>query len=127
MYCNFPAPTPRLLDRKARIVQPTLIKELIRAVGPTSPRQHGDRINGEPKVILASPQGILRRRLISKQFDFHGGVYRLFQLGFHGAASTAFNHTIIIRHILDNIPFHKWNSSLPPLPGEVLGRSRCLN
>jgi hypothetical protein len=62
-----------------------LVKEFIRAVGPTAPRQHGDRINGESEVILASPQGILRQRLIPKQSDFHGGVHRLFQLGFHGA------------------------------------------
>ncbi len=65
---------------------PTLVKEFIRAVGPTAPRQHGDRINGESKVILASPQGILRHQLIPKQSDFHGGVHRLFQLGFHSAA-----------------------------------------
>src|ERR1700731_1969018 len=86
MYGNFPTPTPRLLDGEPRIVQPTLVKEFIRAVGPTAPRQHGDRINGESKVILASPQGILRHHLIPKQSAFHGGVHRLFQLGFHSAA-----------------------------------------
>src|ERR1700694_1637210 len=85
MYRNLPTPTPRLLDCEARIVQPTLVKEFIRAVGPTAPRQHGDRINGESKVILASPQGILRHQLIPKQSYFHGGVHRLFQLGFHSA------------------------------------------
>lgn len=75
-----------------------------------------------PKPCLA-----LRRQLIPKQFDFHGSVYRLFQLGFHGAASTALNHNINIHHTLDNMPFHKRNSSLPPLPGEVFSRSRCQN
>src|SRR5258705_12317501 len=87
MYRNLPTPTPRLLDCEARIIQPTLIKEFIRAVGPTAPRQHGDGVNSAPKVILASPQGILRRQLVPKQFDFHGGVYPLFQLGFHGAGA----------------------------------------
>src|SRR2546427_4128601 len=96
MYCNFPAPTPRLLDRKARIVQPTLVKEFSRAVGASTPRQHGNCINGEAKVILASPQGILRHQLPRKQFAFSGGPYLLFQLSFHGASSTPFNHTITI-------------------------------
>jgi hypothetical protein len=71
-----------------------LVKKFIRAVGPTAPRQHGDRINGEPKVILISPQGILRHQPIRKQFHFYGGIYGLIKLGFHGAASTPFNHTI---------------------------------
>src|SRR5436190_10567369 len=83
MYCNFPAPTPRLLDRKARIVQPTLVKEFSRAVGTSTPRQHGNCINREAKVILASPQGILRHRLIQKKSDLYSGVHRLFQGGFH--------------------------------------------
>src|SRR5882724_13115041 len=113
MYCNFSAPTPRLLDRKARIVQPTLVKEFSRAVGPSTPRQDGNCINGEPKVILASPQAILRHELIWKQFFFSGGVLSFFQLGFHGAASTAFNHTININHIPAKMPFHKRNSCLP--------------
>src|ERR1700686_4959597 len=86
MYRNLPTPTPRLLDCEARIVQPTLVKEFIRAVGPTAPRQHRDRINGESKVILASPQGILRHQRLPKHFGFSGGVCRLFQLGFHGEA-----------------------------------------
>src|SRR5437588_6388975 len=85
MYRNFPTRTPRLLDCEPRIVQPTLVEEFIRAVGPTAPRQHGDSIDGESKVVLASPQGILRHQLIPKQSDFHGGVHRLFQLGFHSA------------------------------------------
>src|SRR5882672_624811 len=85
MYRNFPTPTPRFLDCEPRIVQPTLVKEFIRAVGPTAPRQHGDSINGESKVILASPQDILRHQLMPKQSDFHGGVHRFFQLGFHSA------------------------------------------
>src|SRR5207253_5183452 len=85
MYRNLPTRTPRLLDCEPRIVQPTLVKEFIRAVGPTAPRQHGDSINGESKVILASRQGILRHQLIPKQSNFHGGVHRLFQMGFHSA------------------------------------------
>src|SRR5882672_9314226 len=112
MYRNFPTPAPRLLDGEPRIVQPTLVKEFIRAVGPTAPRQHGDRINGESKVILASPQGILRHRPIPKQSDFHGGVHRLFQLGFHGGASTAFNHAINIHIFSIKCPFTRRNSSL---------------
>ena len=100
MYRNFPAPTPRLLDGEPRIVEPTLVKEFSRAVGPGAPRQHGDRINGEPEVILASPQGILRHQISRKQFFFSGGVRGLFQLSFHGAASTAFKHTFNIHHIL---------------------------
>jgi len=90
-----------------------LVKEFVPAVGPIAPRQHRDRINGESKVILASPQGILPHRLIPKQSDFYGGCWRFFQLGFHGAASTAFNHTINIHHIPDKMPIHKENSSLP--------------
>src|SRR6202140_5897665 len=82
MYRDLPTPTPRLLDCEARIVQPTLVKEFIRAVGPTAPRQHRDRINGESKVILASPQGILRHQLIPKQFCFFGRVRRIMCLSF---------------------------------------------
>src|SRR5882724_2541722 len=99
MYRNLPTPTPRLLDCEARIVQPTLVKEFVRAVGPTAPRQHGDRINGESKVILASPQGLLRHPIPRKQFFFSCGVLDLFQLGFHGVSSTPFNHTVNIHHI----------------------------
>ena len=84
MYCNFPTPTPRLLDGKPRIVQPTLVKEFVPAVEPSTPRQHRDRINGEPKVILAWEQGSLRHQLLPKQFCFSGGVRGLFQLGLHG-------------------------------------------
>src|SRR6266568_5620873 len=106
MYRDFPTPTPRLLDCKPGIVQPTLVKKFIRAVAPAAPRQHGDRIDGESKVILASLQGILRDQLVPKQIDFLGGVCRFFQLGSHGAASTAFNHTT--QHdIPDKVPFHK--------------------
>ena len=93
MYRNFPAPSPRLLDCKPGIVQPTLVKKFIRAVGPAAPRQHGDRIDAESKVILASLQGILRDQLVPKQIDFLGGVCRFFQLAFLGAASTTLNHT----------------------------------
>ena len=71
MYRDFPAPTLRLLDCEPGIVQPTLVKEFVPAVGPSTPRQYRDRINGEPKVILASPQGILRHQVIPKQSDFH--------------------------------------------------------
>src|SRR6266478_6959167 len=95
MYCNFPAPTPRLLDRKARIVQPTLVKEFSRAVGASTPRQHGNCINREAKVILASPQGILRHNPIRKQFFFSGGVRGLFQLGFHGVVNRVWPSTVI--------------------------------
>src|SRR5258706_12925902 len=85
MYRNFPTPTPRLLDGEPRIVEPTLVKEFVPAVGPSAPRQHGDRINGEPKVILASPQGILRHQRLPKQFCLSGGVCKVFDLGFHSA------------------------------------------
>src|SRR6266699_562233 len=111
MYCNFPAPTPRLLDRKARIVQPTLVKEFSRAVGPIAPSQHGDRINGESKVILASPQGILRNQLLPNQFGFTASVCRLFQLGLHGGASTGFVHIVNMNYIPYKLPLHKRNTS----------------
>jgi hypothetical protein len=84
-----------------------LVKEFSRAVGASAPRQHGDRVNGESKVILASTHGILRHRIIPKRSDFHGGVHHLFQLGFHGGASTAFNHKINIHHFPNKMPFHK--------------------
>src|ERR1700694_3836894 len=79
---NLPTPTPRLLDCEARIVQPTLVKEFIRAVGPTAPRQHRNRINGVSKVIHASPQGSLRHQLLPKQFCLFGGVCRIMCLSF---------------------------------------------
>src|SRR5712664_119796 len=111
MYRNFPTPTARLLDGKPSIVQPTLVKEFIRAVGPTAPRQHRDRINGESKVILASPQGILRNQLLPKQFGFTAGVCRLFQLGHHGEASTGFVHIVNTNYILHKLPLLKRNAS----------------
>ena len=94
MYCNFPTPTPRFLDGEPRIVEPTLVEEFVPAVGPSTPRQHGDRINGESKVILALTQGILRHQRLPKHFGFSSGVCRLFQLGFHGAGLIEFVHII---------------------------------
>src|SRR6266404_2188006 len=111
MYRNLPTPTPRLLDREARIVQPTLVKEFIRAVGPSAPRQHRDRINGESKVILASPQGILRRQLLPKEFGFSSDVRGLFQLGLHGTALIGFVQIINRNYIPHKLGLHKGNTS----------------
>src|SRR2546422_592558 len=92
MYRNFPTPTPRLLDREPRIVEPTLVKKFIRAVGRSAPSQHGDRVNGESKIILASLQGILRHQRLPKHFGFSSGVRGLFQLGLHGTTLIGFVH-----------------------------------
>jgi hypothetical protein len=87
-----------------------LVKEFVPAVGPIAPRQHRDRINGESKVILASLQGILRRQLRPKRFDFPGGVCRLFQLGFHGTALIGFVHITNKNYVPHKLPFHKRNT-----------------
>src|SRR6266566_4398412 len=111
MYRNFPTPTPRLLDGQPGIVEPTLIQKFIRAVGPITPRQHGDRINGESKVILASPQGILRHGLLPEEFGLPGGVRCLFQLGLHCTALIAFVHIMNTNYIPHKFPLHKRNTS----------------
>ena len=73
---------------------------------------HGlqNRINGESKVILASPQGILRHQRLPKHFGFSGGVCRLFQLGLHGTAFIGFVHIINRNYIPHKLQFHKRNA-----------------
>src|SRR6266404_7767831 len=110
MYRHFPTPTPRLLDGEPRIVEPTLVKEFVPAVGPIAPRQHRDRINGESKVILASLQGILRRQRRPKRSDFPGRVCRLFQLGSHGTALIGFVHITNKNYVPHTLRFHKRNA-----------------
>src|SRR5882672_4788600 len=107
---DFPAPTPRLLDGEPRIVEPTLVKDFVPAVGPSAPRQHGDRINGESKVILALPQGILLHPLLPTQFGFPDGIPGLFQLGFHGTALIGFVHIINRNYIPHKLLFLKRNT-----------------
>ena len=51
MYRNFPTPTPRFFDCEPRIIQPTLIKEFIPAVG----RVHHASLNSHAK---GRPNGV---------------------------------------------------------------------
>src|SRR2546428_2635730 len=110
MYRNFPTPTPRLLDGEPRIVQPTLVKEFIPAIGPIAPRQHRDRINGESKVILSLPQGVLRHQRLPKHLGFSGGVWRLFELGCHGGPLIGFVHITKKNYDAHKLSFHKRNT-----------------
>lgn len=60
---------------------------------------------GESKVILASPQGILRYQRLPKHFGFSSDIRGLFQLGLHGTALIGFVQIINRNYIRINSYF----------------------
>ncbi len=69
-----PAPAPSLLQRQPRICQPTLIKEITRAVRQRAPRHRWNCVNNDAKFIFVLPDPFFR---LPRSGDVHDGPDKL--------------------------------------------------